>query len=58
MEPIEAKGLIPPLLRSYFSAGSKVYGQPALDVEFKCIDFITILDMEQISSSYKRRYFK
>jgi putative hemolysin len=52
------KGLIPPLLRSYFSAGSKVFGEPALDREFKCIDFLTVLDMENLTSGYKRRYFK
>jgi putative hemolysin len=58
MEALEAKELIPPLLRSYFSAGSKVFGQPALDTEFKCIDLLTILDMTKITSGYKRRYFK
>lgn len=58
MEDQTVKGMIPPLLRSYFSAGAKVYGEPALDRDFKCIDFLTILDMKEISSSYKRRYFK
>lgn len=58
LEAIDAKGMIPPLLRSYFSAGSKVYGQPALDEEFKCVDYLTILDTEKLTSGYKRRYFK
>ncbi len=58
MEDNVIKGLIPPLLRSYFTAGSKAFGEPALDKEFKCIDFLTILDMENITSGYKRRYFK
>ena len=58
MDDSTVKGLIPPLLRSYFSAGSKVFGEPALDREFKCIDFLTILDMENLTSGYKRRYFK
>ncbi len=58
LEESEVKGLIPPLLRSYFSAGSKVYGQPALDREFKCVDFLTILNCDELTSGYKRRYFK
>ncbi len=58
MDDQVVKGLIPPLLRSYFTAGAKVFGEPALDRDFKCIDFLTILDMKEITSGYKRRYFK
>ena len=58
LEASEVKTLIPPLLRSYFSAGSKVYGHPALDKEFKCVDFLTILNCDELTSGYKRRYFK
>lgn len=58
MEDATVKGLIPPLLRSYFTAGSKVFGEPALDRDFKCIDFLTILDMNNLNSGYRRRYFK
>lgn len=59
-EPVhreEVKGLLPPLLRSYFSAGAKVYGWPALDRDFECFDFLTILDLHEISPSFRRRYF-
>jgi putative hemolysin len=58
MDASDIKGLIPPLLRSYFTAGAKVYGEPALDLDFKCIDFLTILDVNNLTSGYKRRYFK
>ncbi len=58
LDDAEVKSLVPPLLRSYFSAGSKVYGQPALDKEFKCVDFLTILNTDELTSGYKRRYFK
>lgn len=54
----EVKALIPPLLRSYFTAGSKVFGEPALDRAFKCVDFLTILDMDNLTSGYRRRYFR
>lgn len=51
-----AKKVLPPLLRSYFTAGAFVYGTPALDVDFKCTDFLTILDVENMSAAYKKRY--
>lgn len=54
----EIKKMIPALLRSYITAGAKVVKNPALDMEFQCIDFMTILDLENINSLYKRRYFE
>lgn len=57
VENEEAKKLLPPLLRSYLQAGSKVHGTPALDQDFQCIDLLTILDLRQVQGSYARRYF-
>lgn len=57
-DPKTLKEAIPPLLRSYFSAGSKLHSAPALDKEFKCIDFLTIADVTQLNPSYKKRYFR
>ena len=34
----------PKLLRAYLSVGAKICGPPAIDREFKTIDFLTILD--------------
>lgn len=48
---------IPSLLKSYLSAGATIAGEPALDREFSCIDFLTVLDLEKLSPSFKRRYF-
>ncbi|MBN8555314.1 MAG: GNAT family N-acetyltransferase [Deltaproteobacteria bacterium] len=48
--------LIPSLLRSYFKAGAKIGGEPALDQEFKCIDLLTILKTDQMSESFERKY--
>lgn len=48
---------IPPLLKSYLMAGAKVAGLPAFDEEFGCFDFLTILDLNEINPSFKRRYF-
>ena len=48
---------IPSLLKSYVSSGAKVIGNPARDREFQCMDFLTILKLDEVSSSYKKRYF-
>jgi len=48
---------VPPLLRTYFQGGAKVYGSPAFDYSFKCIDFLTIMDIRHLNHSFKRRYF-
>lgn len=56
-DQIDAKRLLPPLLRSYFSAGARVYGYPAFDRDFECFDFLTILDLHDLTPSFKRRYF-
>ncbi|GAB4014019.1 MAG: GNAT family N-acetyltransferase [Bdellovibrio sp.] len=53
-----SKELVPPLLRSYLMAGAKVHGAPALDIDFHCIDFLTIMDLNNLNPSYRKRYFK
>lgn len=56
-DEVDSKRLLPPLLRSYFSAGAKVFGTPALDRDFECFDFLTILDTHELTNGFKRRYF-
>ena len=56
---IESPGFLrtlPPLLRSYLQAGSKVYGYPAFDGDFKCFDLFTILDLTQLNKKFQERY--
>lgn len=48
--------LIPPLLQFYLKCGAQVCGEPALDKAFKCIDYLTILDKEQMDAGAKRKY--
>jgi putative hemolysin len=48
----------PKLFAAYLSIGSMIAGSPALDREFKTIDFLTILDIENMSRAGKNRYFK
>jgi putative hemolysin len=52
----EVEELIPPLLKSYIKAGSKVIGLPALDRAFNCVDYFTVLDLDQMGDVYKRKY--
>jgi len=46
----------PKLLRAYLSIGAKICGPPALDREFKTIDFLTLLDLESISGCARSRF--
>lgn len=51
-----AKSLVPPLLNSYLRAGAKVAPVPALDRDFRCVDYFTVLNMEQLTRNYERKY--
>jgi len=51
-----AKSLIPPLLHFYLKAGAVVCGEPALDKSFKCVDFFTVLDMNNLKKSIEKKY--
>lgn len=55
-EKEEALSLIPPLFRAYLKIGAYVGGAPAWDSEFKCIDFLTILNKEDLNKSLWRKY--
>jgi putative hemolysin len=46
----------PKLLRSYLAVGAQICGPPALDREFKTIDFLTLLDLEALSPSVRARW--
>ena len=52
----DCQELIPSLLRSYFKAGAKVCGEPALDKDFHCIDYLTLLNTRSMNESFERRY--
>ena len=43
-EPVK----IPKLLRAYLALGAKICGPPAIDREFKTIDFLTLMDLEAL----------
>jgi putative hemolysin len=47
---------IPKLLGAYLLLGAKIGGAPAIDREFKTIDFLTILDIESLPLKVWRRF--
>ena len=47
---------IPSLLHAYLRAGAKIYGEPALDKEYECIDYLTVLDTTKLQGAYEKRY--
>jgi len=52
-EPVE----IPKLLRAYLTLGAKICGPPALDREFKTIDFLTLVDLAKMPALARKRFF-
>ena len=55
-ELAEESPKIPKLLRAYLSIGAKICGPPALDRQFKTIDFLTLLDMEAMPALMRAKF--
>jgi putative hemolysin len=54
LAPGDVPMALPHLLRAYLAVGAKVCGPPALDAEFKTIDFLTLLDLETLTEAARR----
>jgi len=52
----EERVSIPKLLRGYLAVGAKISGPPALDQQFKTIDFLTILNLEALPAAARERF--
>ena len=50
------KTFVPSLIQSYLKAGAVICGEPAFDRHFKCADFITLLDADNLNISFNRRF--
>ncbi len=48
---------VPKLLRAYLSLGAKICGPPALDRDFRTIDFLTMLDLQAMPAVARQRFF-
>lgn len=53
----EAFDKMPPLVKGYVRLGAKICGEPAYDEEFGTTDFFFILDVGELLSRYKKKYF-
>jgi putative hemolysin len=49
---------IPKLLRAYLGLGAKICAPPALDREFKTVDFLTLLDLHALPEEARRRFLR
>jgi putative hemolysin len=52
----EDKTAVPKLLRAYLAVGAKICGPPALDRQFKTIDFLTMVDLEALTPAARERF--
>ena len=48
---------LPKLLRAYLAIGARICGPPAIDRGFGSIDFLTLLDLEQLPAPARAKYF-
>jgi putative hemolysin len=48
---------VPKLLRTYLAIGASICGPPAIDREFKTIDFLTLLDLRHLHPKIQARFF-
>jgi putative hemolysin len=55
-ERLAVEDQIPSLCRAYLKAGAVLGGEPAYDPDFKCIDFLTILERENLNRALWRKY--
>jgi putative hemolysin len=53
----DAKADPPKLLRTYLALGAAICGPPALDREFKTIDFLTLMDLNSLAPAIRSRLF-
>jgi putative hemolysin len=49
--------MVPKLFRAYLMLGARICGPPALDREFKTIDFLTLLDLEALPPLARQKFF-
>ncbi|RZU43348.1 GNAT family N-acetyltransferase [Edaphobacter modestus] len=48
----------PKLLRAYLAIGAKICGPPAIDREFRTIDFLTLLDLQMLHPRVATRFLE
>ena len=49
---------LPQLFRLYIDVGAKICSPPALDKAFKTIDFLVLLDIDELTEQTRTLFFK
>ena len=57
VENVDAARTVPPLFRTYLRYGAKVCGPPAIDRDFKTIDYLVALDVDALSRGSFKLFF-
>lgn len=57
VEVAEPARKVPPLFGTYLRYGAKVCGPPAIDREFRTIDYLVTLDVDALSRGSFRLFF-
>jgi len=52
----DVEAMIPPLFQSYVRMGARLCGEPAIDREFHCIDFLTLVKMDEMNPAIRSKY--
>jgi len=48
--------VIPSLLKVYLKSGAKIVSGPAIDLKYRCTDYLMILDMNQLGERYRNKF--
>jgi putative hemolysin len=48
---------LPRLFRAYLEISGRIAGPPAIDREFKTIDFLTVVDLHNLPGRVRARFF-
>jgi putative hemolysin len=56
VSPCDASDKIREPLRTYLTVGAKICGPPAIDREFKTIDFLTLMDLKTLDPRVDARF--
>ena len=54
--PAQIAVKVPKLLKTYLAIGARIAAPPAWDREFRTIDFLTLLDLNLLSSAARHRF--
>ena len=58
VSPGNASDKIPKLLLAYLAVGAKICGPPAIDRDFKTIDFLTLMDLKNLPARVRTRFLR